>query len=222
MKKRNKIFIAILIFIVILILAVLLFIFLNPDVKIDKLINIKENINIVNNQDDIFSDIEDASKKTQKTLQEKRIIESDFYNNAVKEGNDSNCDKIEDEYFKNLCYQVIALSFLRPELCEKVASAGKDDCYFLINQKISIEKKDISFCDNLIKKDRCIESYKLAELMDFCLTEECAGDLKDSDNDGINDYEEFTRHKTDPLKSDTDGDGFSDGVEIKNGYDPLN
>jgi len=28
-------------------------------------------------------------------------------------------------------------------------------------------------------------------------------------------------YKTDPLLADTDGDGYSDGSEVKNGYNPL-
>lgn len=44
--------------------------------------------------------------------------------------------------------------------------------------------------------------------------------LKDSDGDTIlNGEERF--FGTDPLKADTDGDGFSDADEIKNGYNPL-
>lgn len=42
----------------------------------------------------------------------------------------------------------------------------------------------------------------------------------DNDNDGLPNYLEYA-HGTDPLKKDTDGDGFSDGDEIKNGYDPT-
>ncbi len=42
----------------------------------------------------------------------------------------------------------------------------------------------------------------------------------DSDNDGLFDREEAKVYKTDPLKADTDGDGFSDGDEVKAGYDP--
>jgi len=43
---------------------------------------------------------------------------------------------------------------------------------------------------------------------------------KDSDNDGLTDIEEAT-YKTNPNKIDTDGDGYSDYIEIKSGFDPL-
>ncbi len=45
--------------------------------------------------------------------------------------------------------------------------------------------------------------------------------LKDSDNDGLSDYEEKNIYGTDPHNSDTDGDGMNDGKEIKKGRNPL-
>ncbi len=46
--------------------------------------------------------------------------------------------------------------------------------------------------------------------------------LADSDGDGLSDFEEVTKTKTDPKKADTDGDGLSDGDEvIKYHTDPL-
>ncbi len=42
----------------------------------------------------------------------------------------------------------------------------------------------------------------------------------DTDNDGLSDYEEIKIYLTNPLLSDTDGDGYLDGVEVKGGYDP--
>ena len=44
----------------------------------------------------------------------------------------------------------------------------------------------------------------------------------DSDGDGLTDYEELFYYKTNPMKFDTDGDSFNDGVEVMNGYSPLN
>jgi len=43
---------------------------------------------------------------------------------------------------------------------------------------------------------------------------------KDTDSDGLNDYDELNTYKTSPYLEDTDGDGFKDGEEIKSGNDP--
>ena len=43
----------------------------------------------------------------------------------------------------------------------------------------------------------------------------------DTDNDELTDYEEVMTLHTDSLNPDTDGDGYLDGVEFKNGYNPL-
>lgn len=45
--------------------------------------------------------------------------------------------------------------------------------------------------------------------------------LQDTDTDGLTDYEEVVLWKTNPLLPDTDGDTFSDGTEVKNGFNPL-
>jgi len=46
---------------------------------------------------------------------------------------------------------------------------------------------------------------------------------KDSDGDGLSDYEEVYIYNTNPLNSDTDGDKLSDYEEINiYGTDPLN
>jgi len=43
----------------------------------------------------------------------------------------------------------------------------------------------------------------------------------DTDHDGLTDKIEIEKYKTDPTKFDTDGDGFADGKEVVNGYNPL-
>jgi hypothetical protein len=48
-----------------------------------------------------------------------------------------------------------------------------------------------------------------------------AGTELDSDRDGVPDKDEIEIYYSDPLNPDTDGDGYNDGNEIKNGYSPL-
>ena len=43
---------------------------------------------------------------------------------------------------------------------------------------------------------------------------------QDNDSDGLIDWEEVKIYQTNPLKSDTDGDGNPDGAEVANGYNP--
>lgn len=43
----------------------------------------------------------------------------------------------------------------------------------------------------------------------------------DTDNDGLNDFEEIQIYFSDPIKPDTDQDGYLDGEEVQNGYSPL-
>lgn len=45
--------------------------------------------------------------------------------------------------------------------------------------------------------------------------------IADTDEDGLPDYNEVKIHKTDPKNSDSDGDTFLDGAEVKGGYNPL-
>ena len=45
--------------------------------------------------------------------------------------------------------------------------------------------------------------------------------FKDSDHDGLTDYEEIHIYHTNPYKKDTDGDGVSDGLEVKFRRNPL-
>lgn len=43
----------------------------------------------------------------------------------------------------------------------------------------------------------------------------------DGDGDELSDYDEIYVYKTNPNDNDTDKDGYWDGLEVKNGYDPL-
>ena len=45
--------------------------------------------------------------------------------------------------------------------------------------------------------------------------------VKDTDNDGLTDWDELNVYKTSPYIADSDSDGTNDGDEIKKGDDPL-
>ncbi len=55
----------------------------------------------------------------------------------------------------------------------------------------------------------------------FCLPV-LANGLVDSDRDGVPDEDEIGIYKTDPNSADTDADGYSDWLELNQGYSPLN
>lgn len=44
--------------------------------------------------------------------------------------------------------------------------------------------------------------------------------LADTDKDGLSDYEEVRIYLTNPLNTDSDGDGYLDGAEVNSGYNP--
>ncbi len=44
--------------------------------------------------------------------------------------------------------------------------------------------------------------------------------LKDTDGDGLNDYDELNLHNTSPYLEDSDSDGYSDGQEVQSQNDP--
>lgn len=64
--------------------------------------------------------------------------------------------------------------------------------------------------------------FKLKPIDKNALTGENTFDLqtKDTDGDGLADFEEINLYKTSPYLEDTDSDGLPDGEEIKNGTDP--
>lgn len=53
------------------------------------------------------------------------------------------------------------------------------------------------------------------------LASQNASQLKDTDGDGLSDYDETNVYKTSPYLEDTDGDNISDFEEVKLGKDPL-
>ncbi len=88
---------------------------------------------------------------------------------------------------------------------------------------LSIERKEI-----LTKIDehltRIVHELEELTVRNETMIKNRIGDavLKDSDYDGISDYDEVNLYDTDPFAADSDADGFTDGAEIRSGFDPKN
>lgn len=80
----------------------------------------------------------------------------------------------------------------------------------------------------LLVKGESIEHVKLSDDFDkdgLTLEQEYKYDTdpfsKDTDEDGLNDYDEIFIYNTSPIDSDTDEDEMSDGIEVNSGLNPL-
>jgi len=60
----------------------------------------------------------------------------------------------------------------------------------------------------------------LGQVLDSSATQQLHLQNKDTDQDGISDYEELYVYSTSPYLPDSDSDGFNDGQEISAGHDP--
>src|SRR3989344_6749156 len=68
------------------------------------------------------------------------------------------------------------------------------------------------------KKVACVSIISFTLLLSFWLITQASD--PDSDSDGLTDYQEKNIYHTNPDYYDTDGDGYDDNIEIKNGYSP--
>jgi len=86
-----------------------------------------------------------------------------------------------------------------------------DEGIIIAEKNIEDAEKDI---ENLVleKKRKIIERASTKKAFEDT--------LKDSDDDGISDFDEVTIYGTDPFSADSDGDGYLDGVEVISGFNP--
>ncbi|MFA6130859.1 MAG: hypothetical protein WC730_01185 [Patescibacteria group bacterium] len=135
-----------------------------------------------------------------------------YLSKSQDEDDESWCKKIKSEILATSCEDNFAAqeSLLRIE--DASLTGNPLDCEALENTDDQVNCLDVIASidedeDGLTRQD-----------------EYAAGTLDtdwDADNDGLNDGEEVSIHGTDPREIDTDGDGFSDFVEVQSGYDPL-
>lgn len=142
------------------------------------------------------------------------------------------CYTIENQDLKNTCLVQIFLQQDDLNYCTEVEAQDKTLCQVLINKNMAMADADAALCNKIQDqnlKDDCLTIVKNIPLdsdsdglADFLERSYGLNPFKaDTDNDGLNDYDEIYKYQTKPRVADTDGDGYSDGQEVKNNYDPL-
>ena len=117
----------------------------------------------------------------------------------------------------------------QPEICKLFVY----DIYAIEYVELADGKIDKSYIEKaiyprLVREGLSIEDVRLSDDYDddgLSLIEEYDYDTNpfsiDSDEDGLNDYDEVTKYKTNPINYDTDSDDMGDGTEISSGLNPL-
>lgn len=116
----------------------------------------------------------------------------------LKEGMHS----IKIEYHEGVGGALLNLKWAPPE---KGMELMAGDVFWHIKKK-SAELDEYIAWDKDSDGDGLTNAYELEHGTDM--------NNADSDNDGINDYDEINKHNTNPNNADTDGDGISDGDEV--------
>jgi len=125
---------------------------------------------------------------------------------AYAEKNSKTCDLL-DGLQKDDCMWGVAKSATDPSVCALIkTSEWINLCSDGVLKDLAIVKNDLSVCDKILNND---------------VKSSCREEVSDPDFDGLDSKQELEVYKTDPNKSDTDGDGYKDGEEIKTGHDPL-
>jgi hypothetical protein len=148
---------------------------------------------------------------------------------ALSNTDSKSCDKISDEQDKSACNETVLASIAVQGTC---AEHGVDesvcDQQDLFSQIVA--SRNPARCAELADEARRLDCTDTigpgdVDLDGLNATEEAilgTSDLSaDTDDDGLNDYDEVKTYGTDPLNPDTDGDGYTDGQEVNGGYDPL-
>lgn len=98
----------------------------------------------------------------------------------------------------------------------------------LADGKIDREYLEKAIYPRLLMQGLSIENVKLSDDYDddgLTLIQEYEYDTnpfsKDTDEDGLEDFDELDQYKTNPIDNDTDDDGVSDGTEVYGKLNPL-
>jgi len=132
------------------------------------------------------------------------------------------CQIYKTNDLKAQCFIKIFSVYKQPADCAglKVA-ATKNVCESVTTYQVALEKQDYASCNNISQE--ALKAYCLKNVADKAekIAEKLIDKNKDSDGDGLSDFDELNKYFTDPNKADTDGDGYTDSAEISGGYNPC-
>ncbi|MFP4514965.1 MAG: hypothetical protein ACLFNO_03120 [Parcubacteria group bacterium] len=153
-----------------------------------------------------------------------------YHKVAIANNNINNCSLIEDSFWHKSCLnKIIVASDYDENLCDEIVNFDDaKNCENIILFQQATETNNCDLLEGEIKAE-CESALNInennEENNEDADAEETMTDAElkamDSDQDGLNDYEELNIYNTDPNNADSDGDGYEDGEEVENGYDPL-
>jgi hypothetical protein len=148
---------------------------------------------------------------------------------ASEEMDISWCEKISTEALRNRCVQAMTEAIATTKGCAGTGVA-QTICDSLKALEAAAASEDPAQCLALADPGdqvNCLEAVGSGDRDHDDLSaslEERLGSSDtdtDSDDDGLSDFDEYNKYGTDPANPDTDGDGYLDGAEVQNGYNPL-
>ncbi len=150
----------------------------------------------------ISQTIEDEDPAEIARVRELMLIRTDTLNNLLQKR--ASAEQTDDETVTRLADEE-----LEAEVKALSRDAGGDEedraqIERLVTVEIDRIKQKIETTENIIKARTNNKS------------------ARDSDLDGISDYDEVTIYQTNPKEVDSDTDGVIDGIEIMRGFDPTN
>lgn len=161
-------------------------------------------INIISQNQYNEQDCEKLEDSNQKNLCLGHVL----YEEATTKNDISLCQKIPGEGNNSECLNSIINEHDNLDYCQSLPDELQETCVQIIARKLAFEKKDKSLCDKI--SDSGIQNE----------CKESVDGILDQDNDGLTNAQEKI-YKTDPNNPDTDKDGYSDGDEVKDGFNPL-
>lgn len=131
---------------------------------------------------------------------------------AREEGDIGSCGLLESLELKQACLKRGVKASTDMDVCSPVEDSELSAyCESLVYSNLAQEKGDKEICGRIA--DRKLSIICQADVLGVIVS-------SDHDKDGLSFYQEMV-YGTDPENPDTDGDGFSDGEEIQEGYNPV-